>query len=82
MVRRPALEPWLPVPVARGGLLVALNIATWPTDVAGVKPGGVIVHEAAYPRTPATTRSDVTYYPVPFAALAKEHVVDGSICST
>lgn len=60
-------------------ILVALNIATWPTDVAGVKPGGVIVHEATYPRTPATTRSDVTYYPVPFAALAKEHVVDGSM---
>jgi 2-oxoglutarate/2-oxoacid ferredoxin oxidoreductase subunit alpha len=57
-------------------VLLALNAATWPQDVAGVKAGGVIVHEAAYPLNAETQREDLTYYPVPFAALAKEHFAD------
>lgn len=57
-------------------VLVALNAATWQQDVAGVKPGGVVVHEAAYPLTGETLRDDLTYYAVPFGALAKEHFAD------
>ncbi len=60
-------------------LLVALNPATWTADVADVKPGGAIVHEAAYPVSGETQRSDVTYYAAPFAKLAKEHVTDGAM---
>ncbi|HEY1976659.1 MAG TPA: 2-oxoacid:acceptor oxidoreductase subunit alpha [Candidatus Baltobacteraceae bacterium] len=57
-------------------VLVALNGATWQQDVAGVKPGGVVVHEATYPLTNETLRDDLTYYSVPFNALAKEHFAD------
>jgi len=56
-------------------ILVALNIGTWNTDVAGVKPGGVVIHEAKYPVAGPTRRDDLTYYAVPFAALAKEKIV-------
>ena len=60
-------------------ILVALNAATWPQDVAGVKPGGVIVHEAAYPMIGAIARDDVTYYAVPFTELAKKHIEQGAL---
>jgi len=60
-------------------VLVALNAATWPEDVAGVKPGGVIVHEASYPLIGALQRDDVTYYAVPFTDLAKQHVEQGAL---
>jgi 2-oxoglutarate ferredoxin oxidoreductase subunit alpha len=55
-------------------ILVALNIGTWNTDVAGVKSGGVVVHEAKYPVAGPTQRDDLTYYAVPFAQLAKEKI--------
>ncbi|MBV8490941.1 MAG: 2-oxoacid:acceptor oxidoreductase family protein, partial [Candidatus Eremiobacteraeota bacterium] len=57
-------------------VLVALNAATWQQDVAGVKPGGVVIHESAYPLTGETQREDLTYYAVPFGALAKEKFAD------
>ncbi|HZY99984.1 MAG TPA: 2-oxoacid:acceptor oxidoreductase subunit alpha [Candidatus Baltobacteraceae bacterium] len=57
-------------------VLVALNGATWNQDVAGVKPGGAVVHEATYPLTNETQRDDLTYYSVPFTSLAKEHFGD------
>ena len=57
-------------------VLVALNAATWAQDIAGVKPGGAVVHEEAYPVKGDTLRDDVTYYSVPFNALAKEHFAD------
>jgi len=60
-------------------ILVALNAATWRTDVAGVKPNGVIVHEATYPLTGETLRDDVTYYAVPFNELAKANFENGSL---
>ena len=41
------------------------------------RSGGAVVHEAAYPLNDA--RDDVTYYAVPFAKLAKEHVSDGAM---
>ena len=60
-------------------ILVALNAATWPSDVAGVKPGGVIIHEAAYPLIGALHRDDLTYYAVPFGELAKKHIEQGAL---
>lgn len=60
-------------------ILVALNTATWRQDVASVKPGGVIVHEATYPMSGDAARDDVTYYSVPFNELAKERFKDGTL---
>ncbi len=57
-------------------VLVALNAATWQQDVAGVKPGGVVLHEETFPCRGDTLREDLTYYAVPFAALAKQHFAD------
>ena len=55
-------------------ILVALNIGTWNTDVANVKPGGMVIHEAKYPVAGPTQRDDLVYYSVPFAQLAKEKI--------
>ncbi|HKU68072.1 MAG TPA: 2-oxoacid:acceptor oxidoreductase subunit alpha [Candidatus Baltobacteraceae bacterium] len=60
-------------------ILIALNPATWHADVAGVRSGGVVIHEASYAVIGAAAREDVTYYAVPFAKLAKEHVSDGGL---
>ena len=60
-------------------VLVALNAATWRTDVAAVKAGGVVIHEATYPVAGETKRDDLTYYAVPFNELAKAHVKDGAL---
>ncbi len=60
-------------------LLVGLNAATWRSDVASVKPGGAIVHEATYPIGGDTQRDDVTYYAVPFNELAKASFSDGTL---
>ncbi len=60
-------------------ILVALNLATWQSDVADVRPGGIVIHEQAYPLTGNAQRGDVSFYAVPFAKLAKEHVSDGAM---
>lgn len=60
-------------------ILVALNPATWHADVADVRPDGAVIHEETYAVTGATKRDDVTYYAVPFAKLAKEHITDGAL---
>lgn len=60
-------------------ILVALNTATWKQDVASVKPGGAIVHEATYPLTGDSLREDITYYSVPFGELSKSNFKDGAL---
>jgi 2-oxoglutarate ferredoxin oxidoreductase subunit alpha len=60
-------------------VLVALNAATWRDDVASVKPGGVLVHEAAYPVSGDARRDDLVYYSVPFNELAKANFKDGGM---
>jgi len=60
-------------------VLIALNLTTWQSDVAAVRPGGIVIHEAAYPVSAGTQRDDLTFYPVPFGKLAKEHVSDGAM---
>ena len=60
---------------ARAGepdVLVALNPATWASDLASVRPGGAVIHEEVY--STAGARDDVTYFPVPFAKLAKTRI--------
>jgi 2-oxoglutarate ferredoxin oxidoreductase subunit alpha len=82
------LPTWFDVRVSSKGyqcrtrdidVLVALNNATWRSDVASVKAGGVVIHEATYPVSGETKRDDLTYYAVPFNELAKAHVQDGSL---
>lgn len=53
-------------------VLVAFNVATWKEDLKTVRPGGVVIHEDAF--STADARTDVTYYPVPFAKLAKAKI--------
>ena len=60
-------------------VLVALNPATWRADIASVKPGGVVVHEASYQLTGESVRDDLVYYAVPFNELAKTHFSDGAL---
>jgi 2-oxoglutarate ferredoxin oxidoreductase subunit alpha len=57
---------------ARVDVLVSINPATWLSDVASVRSGGVVIHEAAFVRTGAADRDDLTFYAVPFTKLAKE----------
>src|SRR6201988_3790296 len=58
-------------------ILVAFNAATWREDLKTVRPGGVVVHEEAY--STADARTDVTYYPVPFAKLAKAKIQNDTL---
>ena len=53
-------------------ILVAFNAATWREDLKTVRPGGVVIHEEAY--STADARTDVIYYAVPFAKLAKAKI--------
>jgi 2-oxoglutarate ferredoxin oxidoreductase subunit alpha len=53
-------------------ILIAMNPATWERDAANVRSGGAVIHEAALPRFSAADRDDVSWYPVPFARLARE----------
>src|SRR5919197_614622 len=58
-------------------VLVALNPATWREDLAAVVSGGAVIHEEAY--STADARDDVTYFPVPFAKLAKAKIESDSL---
>ncbi|HXM53808.1 MAG TPA: 2-oxoacid:acceptor oxidoreductase subunit alpha [Candidatus Dormibacteraeota bacterium] len=65
---------------ARAGapdVLVALNPATWTADLRTVRPGGAVIHEEAY--STAGARDDVTYFPVPFAKLAKTRIASDTL---
>ncbi|MGH7738289.1 MAG: 2-oxoacid:acceptor oxidoreductase subunit alpha [Candidatus Tyrphobacter sp.] len=53
-------------------VLVALNATTWREDVAGVRAGGLVIHERAYPVEGETKRDDVTYYAVPFNEIGRK----------
>jgi 2-oxoglutarate ferredoxin oxidoreductase subunit alpha len=53
-------------------MLVALNAATWNSDLKAVSPGGAVIHEEAF--SSQDTRTDVDYYPVPFSKLAKTRI--------
>jgi 2-oxoglutarate ferredoxin oxidoreductase subunit alpha len=53
-------------------MLVALNAATWTSDLKAVSPGGAVIHEEAL--SSQDTRTDVDYYPVPFSKLAKSRI--------
>jgi 2-oxoglutarate/2-oxoacid ferredoxin oxidoreductase subunit alpha len=56
----------------RVDILVAFNAATWRDDLKTVRPGGVVIHEESY--STADARTDLIYYAVPFAKLAKSKI--------
>src|SRR5579872_2790270 len=56
----------------RVDILVAFNATTWREDLKTVRPGGVVIHEEAF--STADARTDVIYYSVPFAKLAKAKI--------
>jgi 2-oxoglutarate ferredoxin oxidoreductase subunit alpha len=58
-------------------ILVAFNPSTWHQDLNTVRPGGVVIHEEVF--STADVRSDVTYYPVPFAKLAKAKIQNDTL---
>src|SRR2546425_10709214 len=58
-------------------LLVAFNVAAWREDLKTVRPAGVVVHEEAFSTVDA--RTDITYYPVPFAKLAKAKIQNDTL---
>ncbi|GAC1664695.1 MAG: 2-oxoacid:acceptor oxidoreductase subunit alpha [Candidatus Dormibacteraceae bacterium] len=58
-------------------ILVAFNPATWHQDLKTVRPGGVVIYEEVF--STADVRSDVTYYPVPFAKLAKSKIASDTL---
>ncbi|GAC1637494.1 MAG: 2-oxoacid:acceptor oxidoreductase subunit alpha [Candidatus Dormibacteraceae bacterium] len=58
-------------------ILVAFNPATWHQDLKTVRPGGVVIYEDVF--STADVRSDVTYYPVPFAKLAKSKIASDTL---
>jgi 2-oxoglutarate ferredoxin oxidoreductase subunit alpha len=81
------LPTWFDVRVSKQGyqcrtreidVVVALNAQTWRQDVTSVRPGGVVIHEAAYPLTGDAKRDDVIYYAVPFNEIAKSNFSDGA----
>src|SRR5713101_4846001 len=53
-------------------ILIAFNVATWREDLKTVRAGGVVIHEEAF--STAEAQTDITYYPVPFAKLAKAKI--------
>ncbi|HEY6876233.1 MAG TPA: 2-oxoacid:acceptor oxidoreductase subunit alpha [Candidatus Dormibacteraeota bacterium] len=61
----------------RVDILVAFNAATWREDLKTVRPGGVVIHEESF--STADARSDVIYYPVPFAKLAKAKIASDTL---
>ena len=58
-------------------ILVALNPATFGNDLRAMREGGAVIHEVAY--STAEARTDLTYYPVPFAKLAKTRIENDTL---
>ncbi len=61
----------------RVDILIAFNAATWREDLKTVRPGGVVIHEESY--STADARTDVVYYAVPFAKLAKAKIISDTL---
>jgi 2-oxoglutarate ferredoxin oxidoreductase subunit alpha len=53
-------------------LMVALNAATYPKDVAEVRAGGWLLYDSSWPLDEKLHRPDVTYLGIPLAALCNE----------
>jgi len=72
------LPTWYEIRVNKNGytartphfdLMVALNAATYPQDVAEVRPGGYLMFDSSWPLDDKLKRPDVTYLGVPLAEM-------------
>ena len=77
------LPTWYEIRVNRDGhtsrtaeydLMVAMNAETYARDIAEVRPGGWVLHDATFPLPKALLRADVTFLEVPFAQLCNDAV--------
>jgi 2-oxoglutarate ferredoxin oxidoreductase subunit alpha len=75
------LPTWYEIRVNRHGytartpefdLMVALNAATYPKDVAEVRSGGWLLYDSSWPLDEKLRRPDVTYLGVPLAVMCNE----------
>ncbi|HLJ60516.1 MAG TPA: 2-oxoacid:acceptor oxidoreductase subunit alpha [bacterium] len=62
----------------RGGydLLVAMNPQTWAEDVAGLEPGGYLLHDSSKPLERAAVRDDITLLGVPLTEMCNREYTD------
>jgi 2-oxoglutarate ferredoxin oxidoreductase subunit alpha len=72
------LPTWYEIRVSKDGytartpqfdLMVALNAATYPKDVAEVRSGGWLLYDASWPLDERLKRPDVTYIGIPLAEM-------------
>jgi 2-oxoglutarate ferredoxin oxidoreductase subunit alpha len=75
------LPTWYEIRVNKNGysartpefdLMVALNAATYKTDVAEVRGGGWLLYDATWPLDATLKRPDITYLGVPLAQMCNE----------
>ncbi len=72
------LPTWYEIRVSKDGytgrtaqfdLIVALNAATYPKDVAEARAGGWLLHDSTWPLDESLRRPDVTYIGIPLAEM-------------
>ena len=54
-------------------LIVALNPATYETDVANVRLGGYLLYDSSWPLEPELVREGITILGIPFGTICVEH---------
>ncbi len=62
--------------VARSGrvdVMVAMNVETYGRDVMEVSPGGYLIYDSTWPRSPLLKREDITFIGLPLARLCNEN---------
>jgi 2-oxoglutarate ferredoxin oxidoreductase subunit alpha len=63
---------------ARGGtdLMVAMNPQTWDKDVAGIEPGGYLLHDSTKPMPRSRFREDISVIGVPLTEICNREYTD------
>jgi len=76
------LPTWYEIRVSKDGysgrtsifdLMIALNPATFKSDVAEVRSGGWLLYDSTWPLNEAEMRTDITYLPVPLAQMCNDN---------
>ena len=75
------LPTWFEIRVSRDGyparsgavdVMVAMNAASYPQDLAEVSPNGTLVYDSSWPRDELLSRDDVTVLGVPLAEMCNQ----------